>query len=437
MKRIISAILAGIMLVGMAGCQQEADVTTTGPVTTAPPSVADPTTQPTPTTVPTEPTTVPTEPETEPTQPPVESEPEEGLREERLYDEAGTLRRLTQYLGDQETNVWIYDHQGRLTSRELYGCYHLDTVIRYAYDDQGDMTEVDYGDYSYTMDYDDQGNMIRRTRWEDGLEDGCQVFTYTDGILTGETFWQDEQRKYTYRFDASGALTGHVTYVDGVAVETEDPGSLVRVQLPLDVWMPITDNCPKSFSFDYDGTALTRKEGHVDSSWEITYDGSYYRPLQGWFDEDYETGEIIHEHIYRDGQRVETVMREDGVEFARYTYVNDQWGRPVEEVRYEDGQEVYRCQYRYGEDGTVETLTQWVDEEPHSQIEHHGPVEEQLPQYDGYVYTFDEQGVLQECFIYYDDWFAGTALFDCRVVYVPAVEAESLHRIWTDMLFYM
>lgn len=468
MKRALLSLLAISLL--LTGCTAAAPT----PETTTP-SVSS------------QPTTVPVdspEPTTQPEIPP-ETKPENPDQTEPRVEE--------EYCGELCITREVYDAQGRLVSRTSNQCYDMELRRQeYEYDDQGHVVAETCFAYGWEhcqkrMSYQD-GSMTGMTLLEYDYEADDFVavanFVYTydaAGNRISETFYQNDQPKYTYEFGSDGALVRHVTYRDGVPVETKNPDKLVKLQLITGIYAPILDNDPISRTFSYDGTTLVTLPDMELSEKEI--DGQTF--LLGVLEYDDEGIACLDEYLLDQNHRLtKRVLYENGEQYAQWTYDYDDRGNLTEETEwysdseqriwthtydgqgrvtgtslYEGGELVNQIRKEYNAQGFMVRETDSVTGEEtlytHNEL---GQVTgqtdfldgvqtgEQSWQYDSmgnlileseayqYEYHYDEDGLLTSVRHIWGDEVYGDAFLEYRVVYVTAEEAVALLRETNEAL---
>ena len=392
-----------------------------------------------------------------------EQEQQSPLWIHEAYRPDGTLERVDTYYYQDLTTQKYYDEQERLVRCDLYDLFDQSYTFTYTYDDRDQPTKIvctrhDSEIFAYLMTYDQEGRLIQRERSSDGEQTGLHIFEYDEDGST-ETFWQDGQIKYTYCFDNDGQLYRHVTYQDGIAQETQDVESLVKVQLLLEAHLPFMDNSRIDYIFQYDGCDLIYGSASHGSLYETTYDGSFHKPLTqiSWpeYDEERidtqyvydETGRLVEQihtdesgRVWKDSYTYEgdTKIRrhyDDQGELSfemRWTY--DQQGRQVSYEIWDAPGDTFRREYQYSDDGKTVEVTCYRDGQWESSYTEvygddglllsQGDTSWSFPQY-------GDDGMLQSVVT---GWNDGVAFFDYRVVYVTPDQAQALTDQFNDVM---
>lgn len=429
----------------------------------------------------TQPASLPTEPTTEPT------EPLPGY-----WDEDGN-RVVEEYVGELCICKEIINPQGQLITRISNQCYDMELRLQnYEYDDAGHLIEETCYTYGWphcrkTMTY-EGNNLTEMAIWsyDSDNEEYVQTerFGYTydsDGNRISETFYQAEQPKYTYHFDANGALIRHITYPNGVAVETENVGDLVKLQLITGVFAPILDNDPIRWELSYDGTTLNtlpditftdkvidgeyylwgvlefndegfeeRDEFLLDSQGRLIEhtnytNGELYAIWSFIYDEQGRLAEesewyadfgqsIIHYNYDEQGHNISTETYEDGVMVRQILREYDQRGFVVKETDGMTGEEVT---FTHNELGQVVTMTMFMDgEQVYTEIRQYDALGHRIIESDAYTYEYhyNEEGLLTSVRHSYGEEVFGDVFVEYRVVYVTAAEAVELLDATNDAL---
>lgn len=384
-----------------------------------------------------------------------ETDPQSPLRTLETYRPDGTLKQMDEFFDQRMTAQKYYDEQERLIRCDLYDLFGQSYTFTFTYGDHDQplqiiCTSYDTEVFRYTMTYDQAGRLIQRERTAEGDQTGLHLFEYDENGST-ETFLQDGQKKYTYYFDTQGDLYRHITYQDGIARETQDVESLVKVQLLLEGRLPFIDNCRIDYVFQYDGCDLIYSAECLDCLYETTYGGSFHKPLTQICWPDYDGERLDIQYVYdEDGQLVEEISTgSDGwVQKDSYTYEGDtmirrryddqgelscemrwtydQQGREIRYEIWDAPGETFRRDYQYSDDGKTVEITCYRDGAWESTYtEAYGDDGLLLSQgnADKIFRQYGEDGMLHSVIT---DWAGGASFFDYRVVYVTQDQAKAL-----------
>ena len=378
---------------------------------------------------------------------------------------------------DQYFASYLYDDQGNLLTETFYDCFEdIYFTKTHTYDAMNRETSGSwhFGDqevYRYTHTYNKSG-LITETVWYQADQE-IERFRYThmgDGSYT-KTFCQNGQKKYTYTFDASGTLTAHSIYQDGVEIKTKDVATLVQVQQLTDLWLPPLDNGPVHNSRYYNGTVPSEDP----AKWNVTpaYDGG--RVLsQSSVDEEDGLLYTVEHHYDPNDRLVKVVYKQDARETSReeYEYVGNIC---VRQIGYDHGVKAYTCEneynidgqlicaktsyvnpqsyetstvedgvtvekevtytqrtetYRYNDQGLLVETVVYEDAEESDRISYDYDVNGNiLPQLATHQYVYNVEGKPEGIWLIYEDHAAGMALLRCHTVYVTADNARQLRDI--------
>lgn len=384
---------------------------------------------------------------------------------------------------DELRAAYEYDDQHNLLTETYYTLFENDFFVKkHTYDEKNREiagTWLYQGEeaYRYTNTYNQKGHLAE-TVWYQGDKE-VERFTYTYNSKGGhtQTFSQNGEKKYTYTFDESGELIAHSTYEDGKEIKTKDVKSLVKTQLLTDIWFPCMDNGTLHFDHRYDGTVPM--EAPTDGEVTAAADGSYILFQESVDEEDGERYQHEYHYDAKD-HLLKAIHRAEGQEFLRDEYQYDSKGLRILQTTYIDGAQdmvskfeynragqlsrlertyvseqtdyilttengeevtkeykytVHAETYRYNDRGLLAETVFYADgqeiDRDTFEYDANGYV---LPSMDTYQYKYNVEGILEAIWLIYEDWSAGAAQLRSRTVYVTAENARQLQQIMHDEL---
>lgn len=224
------------------------------------------------------------------------------------------------------------------------------------------LTEKVSGDRKWVYEYNDQGDLICQTEYEDAVAKSWTEYTYDGRRPTLAVYYirgmEENRTKYTY----DGDTVRTVTYdsedpIDWATYTVDANGRVIKELIgpyTIDYTYDEKGRLLERTSYDSESVVATS-----ESSWEYDADGKLLRHVV-YYDE-----KIFGLSVYRydaQGKLVSVTYEEGGKPWSTTEYTYDEKGNLIQEVCIEDGSTDYQAVYAYTEDTVQKTVTTYYGE---------------------------------------------------------------------------
>lgn len=289
---------------------------------------------------------------------PAEEKPTRPVEDTQPVEKPGawllTERTVTGETGNT-TVQYTYNEKG-LVIRETGA---PEGELRYEYNDAGQLTRKDrlLGDVcpaSQVLTYDEKGNLLTDTYFENGAETTRQEYIYDENGRLIQTLGYaagKETFQYSYRYDETGKLQAE--YTKGEKGERVQRGFSYdrKDNLSMESWFDHDANELLTTRTYYENGVLAKERRDYPTDFTGRWEEFYYdregRP-QLFMEYAHKVVKGMTEFIYDDQGRLITEIHSTTLEETeRFEYTYDENGNLSEQVCSMGGKEVYRVQYTY------------------------------------------------------------------------------------------